>query len=129
MIKIMVIDDSSTTIKIIETVIRSEVLQETEIYSFLSAVRAQEQFLQVAPDFVITDIAMPEIDGYELIEYIKSQCDVPVLAISGSSIDESDTGTILYCANQVGADYVMNKSDLLNKLPTLINNMTLKQTA
>ena len=63
---------------------------------------------------------MPEINGYDLIEYMKVHLDVPIIAISGSTFNDNDTSTILYCAEKVGADYCLLKDELASKLAQLV---------
>jgi two-component system, cell cycle response regulator DivK len=55
------------------------------------------------PDIVVTDIAMPEMDGLELSRRLraeKSTRDVPIIAVSGQAS---------YRAREAGADVVLEK--------------------
>jgi CheY-like chemotaxis protein len=55
------------------------------------------------PDVVVTDIAMPEMDGLELSRRLRAQettRNVPIIAVSGQATDS---------ARQAGADVVLDK--------------------
>jgi CheY-like chemotaxis protein len=65
--------------------------------------RALEQARRHTPDVVVTDIAMPEMDGLELSRRLRANQtthDVPIIAVSGQASDR---------ARQAGADVVLDK--------------------
>lgn len=123
MIKVMLVDDSPVILSIIEDMLNTKIAFDIELFPFLDSVKAKEQFLTILPDFVITDIDMPSISGYDLIEYIKSVASTPILAMSGSSFDDNCTNTILHCSELYGADHKILKSDLSEKFPALVANI------
>jgi twitching motility two-component system response regulator PilH len=64
--------------------------------------RALERAREHTPDVVVTDIAMPEMDGLELSRRLRSDRsthDVPIIAVSGQAEG----------ARQAGADVVLDK--------------------
>jgi len=126
MLKIIVVDDSPVMLRIIEGIIKAEIKFETQLISYLNAQEFQNKFLELTPDLVITDIDMPNVDGYELISFIKSRSNVPVIAISGSRISDNCTDTLLYCAKGFGADHTLNKLDMNAKLARLISEIFTK---
>ncbi|NQZ79459.1 MAG: response regulator [Colwellia sp.] len=126
MLKIVVVDDSNVMLKIIEGIIKAEVKIETQVTSYLNASEFKDKLLELSPDLVITDIDMPNVDGYELISFVKSRSNVPIVAISGSRISDNCTDTLLYCAKGFGADYTLNKVDLNVGLSRLVSDILLK---
>ena len=65
--------------------------------------RALESVARQLPDVVVTDIAMPEMDGLELSRRLRAQAptrDVPIIAVSGQASDR---------AFEAGADVVLDK--------------------
>jgi CheY-like chemotaxis protein len=123
MFNIMVIDDSKLMLDIIEEILLKEVNTPLNIVTFLSAIDAKNQLAPFQPDLIITDIEMPEVNGYEFIEDIKQESNIIILAISGSTFKGNLTDTILYAANLIGADYTMMKSDIQNKLPSMVMHL------
>lgn len=61
------------------------------------------------PDIVITDIVMPEMDGLELIRWVRRELrlDVPIMVISGGDSHLRDI--YLKCAKKMGADMILSK--------------------
>jgi CheY-like chemotaxis protein len=65
--------------------------------------RALEQVAAHCPDVVVTDIAMPEMDGLELSRRLRARDatrDVPIIAVSGQASER---------AREAGANVVLEK--------------------
>jgi two-component system nitrogen regulation response regulator NtrX len=61
-----------------------------------------------APDLVVTDIFMPEADGFEVLAVIKkSHPNMPVIVVSGSQI--TPNVDFLHLAGRLGAYSVLHK--------------------
>ncbi|MEW6733381.1 MAG: response regulator [Acidobacteriota bacterium] len=71
-ISVLVIEDEADTRDMLALILRQ---YEAEVRATSSASQAIEIFKQWLPDVLVSDIAMPEIDGYELIQLIR---DLPV---------------------------------------------------
>jgi twitching motility two-component system response regulator PilG len=70
---VMVIDDSPTVCKIIETSLRRE---GYEVKSFADGIQAMQWLLKPEariPDLVFVDLCLPKLDGYEVIQSLKSK--------------------------------------------------------
>ena len=77
------IDDSATMREVIKIAFRRE---NIDVITYPDAVSALEQLEQSAPDVVITDVIMPDKDGYEVCQHIKKHpklSKVPVILMSG----------------------------------------------
>ena len=61
-----------------------------EYHSACDGVEGVEQFSEVEPDVVITDINMPRMDGFGLIETVRGNgCrEMPILVLTTESSDE-----------------------------------------
>src|ERR1700734_4438427 len=62
------IDDSATMREVIKIAFRKE---HIHVITCADAASALAQFGENAPDAVITDVIMPDKDGYEVCEFIK----------------------------------------------------------
>ncbi|HEX7705609.1 MAG TPA: response regulator transcription factor [Thermoanaerobaculia bacterium] len=60
---------------------------------------ALERFRDVTPDIIVTDLAMPESDGFDLIEQVRRESQLPIIVLS---VRNSDTEKIR--ALDLGAD-------------------------
>jgi DNA-binding response OmpR family regulator len=77
------IDDSATMREVIKIAFRKE---NIHVITCPDAASALSQFSGVAPDAVITDVIMPDKDGYEVCQFIKQHeqlCRTPVILMSG----------------------------------------------
>jgi CheY-like chemotaxis protein len=77
------IDDSATMREVIKIAFRKE---NIHVITCPDAVTALSQFAEMAPDAVITDVIMPDQDGYEVCQFIKQHEKfgrTPVILMSG----------------------------------------------
>ena len=82
--RILLADDSITIQKVIELTFSDE---DFEVVTVGNGRQAIEKVEQVRPDVVLCDIVMPERDGYEVCEFIKTQpslAHIPVLLLTGA---------------------------------------------
>jgi CheY-like chemotaxis protein len=82
--KILLADDSITIQKVIELTFSDE---DFDVVTVGNGRLALERLPEVRPDIVLCDIIMPEKDGYEVCEQIKSNPStghIPVLLLTGA---------------------------------------------
>ena len=99
---IMVVDDNPANLKLLEDMLRK---QRYEVRSFPLGRLALAAAEQEPPDLILLDINMPEINGYEVCERLKSSArlsDVPVIFIS--ALNATEDKVMGFRAG--GADYV-----------------------
>jgi len=71
---VMIIDDSLTVRKIIETSLRREGFESVSYADAIEALRAiTEQRLKRIPDLIILDIGLPKMDGYEFARRLRTK--------------------------------------------------------
>lgn len=68
--KIMIVDDEPFILNGIENIIINEYLGCTEIVKASDGIDAIEKLKKFSPDLIITDICMPEMSGFELIQKV-----------------------------------------------------------
>jgi two-component system, cell cycle response regulator DivK len=87
-----------------------------------NGLQALECAFQSIPDVVVTDLAIPGIDGFELTRRLKQDsrtCDVPVLAVTGYAAFAADPGR----ARRAGCDAVLPKPCSPDDLETAIRGL------
>ncbi|HXA78758.1 MAG TPA: response regulator [Candidatus Acidoferrales bacterium] len=114
------IDDSATMREVIKIAFRKE---NIHVVTCPDAATAMAQFGETAPDAVITDVIMPDKDGYEVCQFIKQHEQLgrtPVILMSGvvnRSVAEK--------AMAVKADELIRKpfqpQDLIARVKNLLN--------
>jgi CheY-like chemotaxis protein len=68
------------------------------------------------PDLVITGLAMPDMDGFELIRKVKAKAPAPVVVAMASV----EPGRFSELAGAAGADYCVEKGKLQSRLPEFL---------
>jgi len=113
------IDDSATMREVIKIAFRRENIQ---VITCADAASALSQFEQTKPDVVITDVIMPDQDGYSVCSQIKENPDfsaTPVLLMSGV-VNKS----VADKAVSVKADELIRKpfqpQELINRVKALL---------
>ncbi|SKC58104.1 response regulator [Ohtaekwangia koreensis] len=87
--KILVVDDTADLLKNIVQVLAMEGYETTAAVNGQDAVN---KVMQSVPDLVITDLLMPVMDGYTLIETLKSNAawqHIPIIVFSAKPEQES----------------------------------------
>jgi len=102
--KLLLADDSITIQKVVDLTFADE---GVTVLCVSNGREAIEQLSNFAPDVVLADVLMPEINGYELCEYIKHTNEfkhIPVMLLVGSfePFDEEE-------ARRVGANDTLTK--------------------
>jgi CheY-like chemotaxis protein len=117
------IDDSATMREVIKIAFRRENIQ---VITCADAASALAQFEQIRPDVVITDVIMPDQDGYSVCSQIKESPDLgdtPVLLMSGV-VNKS----VADKAVSVKADELIRKpfqpQELINRVKGLLEPKT-----
>jgi CheY-like chemotaxis protein len=86
------------------------------VHAVASAFEALALLETMQPDVVITDLRMPEMDGFELTRQIKAMEAPPVVVVM-TSLKYSRFHAQ---AVEVGADYALEKLDMLDQLPVFL---------
>ena len=114
------IDDSATMREVIKIAFRKE---NIHVITCADAASALAQFGEAAPDAVITDVIMPDQDGYEVCQFIKDHEQfgkTPVILMSGVV-----NRTVAEKAMSVKADELVRKpfqpQDLIARVKSLLN--------
>lgn len=101
---VLIVDDSQTLRQMLTELLQTSGLK---VMSATNGLEAKEQIQTKVPDLVITDLIMPEMNGYELCRWIKNEPatqGIPVLMCSTKS-EEFDR----YWGMKQGADAYITK--------------------
>ena len=114
------IDDSATMREVVKIAFRRESFNVVTCPDVTSAI---DSFSQTAPDAVISDVIMPDKDGYELCKFVKQHPELrntPVILMSGIVNQE-----VAEKAHGVKADELLRKpfhpADLVAKVKKLLH--------
>lgn len=117
--KILLADDSITIQKVVELTFSDG---DYEVTAVNNGARAIQKLGEMRPDIILSDIIMPEKNGYEVCEYVKSHPDyrnIPVVLLTGT-FEPFDPDR----ADKAGCDAVVTKpfesQSLIHKVEELI---------
>ena len=119
---ILIVDDNATNILLVEAILQEEGFINT--FSATSAIDAYEILDQTKIDAILMDIMMPEIDGLEATQAIKSNkkfAHIPIIMVTATDDDET-----LKKSFALGAvDFVrkpVNQVELIARLNTILQS-------
>jgi len=117
--KILLADDSITIQKVVELTFSDG---DYEVYAVNNGQKAIEKLSEFTPDIILSDIIMPEKNGYEVCEFVKSHAElkaIPVILLTGT-FEPFDPDR----AEKAGCDAVVTKpfesQNLIHKVEELI---------
>jgi CheY-like chemotaxis protein len=117
--KILLADDSITIQKVVELTFSDG---DYEVTAVNNGARAIQKLGEMRPDIILSDIIMPEKNGYEVCEYVKSHPEyrsIPVVLLTGT-FEPFDPDR----AEKAGCDAVVTKpfesQSLIHKVEELI---------
>ncbi len=119
--KVLVVDDSLSVRKVVEKALAGRSVQ---VLSAATGAEAIERIEQDRPDIVVCDVILPDKDGYQVCEFVRSHpavARIPVLLISGVV-----NSTVLARAAEVQSNDVMFKpfaaEELVRKIDGLLGS-------
>ena len=121
MSRILLVDDHPPVCETLQNMIRGMGHETVTANNGRHALAMQKQ---TPADVLLTDIFMPEMDGYELIQKFKQQYpDVKVIAMTGG-IPRSPGGPYLEVAEKMGAQWLLRKPFSPTQLIDVIGEAT-----
>jgi putative two-component system response regulator len=115
---ILIVDDSADNIQLLSGVLK-------EHYKVKAATRGEKALViaqkKPAPDFILLDVIMPEMDGYEVCQQLKNNPEtshIPVVFISGNVSEEEQKKGL-----ELGADAYLGKPIDSTKLLSIIEGL------
>jgi len=106
--RILVVDDEAQITRVLRTALQSNGHEVTVAHDGMQAL---DEFMKAQPELVITDLAMPGVDGIELTREIRERSQVPIIVLSVRSHDASKVEAL-----DVGADDYMTKPFSIQEL-------------
>ena len=116
--KILVVDDEELLVKGIRFNLQNE---GYEVVTGSNGVEAVEMAKQHAPDLIILDLGLPDMDGMNLLDYVRKDSLTPVIVLSARS-NESDK---ILALDRGANDYVtkpFGSGELLARVRAVLRN-------
>ena len=114
--KIIMVDDDRTNL----TVVKNALIDRYDVFTVPSGEKLFGLFEKVAPDLILLDIEMPEMNGYEVIRKLKDSeqtVDIPVIFLSGmidpeSEIEGLNLGAVDYIFKPFSRELLLKRIEL-----------------
>jgi signal transduction histidine kinase len=84
-VRVLVVDDEEDARDLVATVLRA---QGAEVTTASSAAQVMDLLSKTSPTVLISDIGMPETDGYELIRRVRTLTSIPAIALTAYAREE-----------------------------------------
>ena len=133
-IKVMLVEDSSVALGLYKRLLDSS--PEVDIVGTAgNGVEAVNMIAQIKPEVMITDLHMPQMDGFDLIKNVMATYPIPILVLS--NVVQSGDIENRFEAMKAGAVEIMakpqgggdNSEDLKNQLVRKIKILSTKKVS
>ena len=101
--KILIVDDEPRNLRLLEAILMPE---GYETDSAENGRKAVDKALSFAPDLILLDVMMPEMDGYQACKAIRENQSIPYIPIIFLTAMEIDQKDIVHGLDMGGDDYV-----------------------
>jgi signal transduction histidine kinase/CheY-like chemotaxis protein len=98
---VLVVDDDKDIVAALEATLRAKGFAVAAAYNGREALQAVEK---KHPDLILLDLRMPVMDGYEVIEAIKTNDEtkgIPIVVMTAHTIDQERVGVLQFATEQV----------------------------
>ncbi len=114
--KVLVVDDERAILKVLSIKLR---VSGYDVVTALNGKEALDLVRSAKPDIMLLDIIMPEMDGFEVLQRLRSFSQLPVIVFSARPENAQK-------ALELGANLFLPKpfdvDDLVNKIQRLVDN-------
>ena len=128
---ILVVEDDTSVRNLITTTLKAH------DYRYLTAPNGQTAILEASshnPDIVLMDLGLPDIDGVEVIEKIRTWSNMPIIVISARSedtdkIDALDAGADDYLTKPFSVEELLARLRVTQRRLTMIQKESPAESA
>lgn len=121
--KVLVVDDEQDTVELIGSVLKETGYQIEVAYNSKDAVKTIKDFV---PDLIVLNLTMPEVSGFDVIEYLKTEegvKDIPLIVITRKDLTEKDIDELNGRIQGILNKGVLAKEDLLKEIKDTISKV------
>jgi len=118
--KILVVDNDTAAVELAGNVFSEAGYLVTSAYNSKDAIRAIQQSM---PDLIVLNLTMPEVSGFDVIEYIKTEeaiRDIPLIVLTRKGLTEKEVNELNGRIQGILNKGLLTKEDLLSELSSII---------
>jgi signal transduction histidine kinase/CheY-like chemotaxis protein len=122
--RVLIVDNEPETVRSIGTVLKEAEYQVTTAYNSRDAIKSVQDF---RPDLVVLNLTMPEVSGFDVIEYLKTEKgvkDIPLIVLTHEHLTEKEIDNLNGRIQGILNKGVLPKEDLLKELKDTISKVS-----
>lgn len=122
--RLLVADDNPSNLTLLARYLQQE---EYELLTASSGIETLEKTRAELPDLILLDVNMPEMDGFQVLEELRSDpatAHIPVIIVTAARLDPVD---MQYALNLGADDYVMKPFDRRELLARIRTRLRVKE--
>ncbi len=122
--RVLIVDNEPDTVRLIGNVMKETGCQVTAAYNSRDAITSIHDF---RPDLIILNLTMPEMSGFDVIEYIKTAKeakDVPLILLTHKDLTEKEIDDLNGMIQGILNKGVLTKEDLLKEIKETISKIS-----
>lgn len=125
--KILVVEDDAAITHLLDV---SLTLDYYEVITATNGKDADFQIRSKAPDIILLDLGLPDIDGLELIKRIRQTFDIPIIVVSArldeqTIVEALDNGANDYMTKPFNVDELRARIRVVQRLENMQNQKKL----
>ena len=120
--KVLIIDDDKELCAIMKKCIEQEKLSAVTVYNGIEGVRLIDENKD-SYSLIISDVMLPDIDGFQILQKIRDTSNIPVLMLTAKSSEEDKVFGL-----RLGADDYLTKPFGINELLARVNSLIRRYT-
>ncbi len=122
--RVLIVDNDSETVRLIGNVLKEAEYQVTTAYNSEDAIKSIRGF---RPDLVVLSLTMPQVSGFDVIEYLKTEegvRDIPLIVLTHKDLTEKEIDDLYDRIQAILNKGVLTKEDLLKELKDTISKVS-----
>jgi len=122
--RVLVVDSDPETVRLIGNVLKELEYQVSTAYNSKDAIKSIQDY---TPDLVVLNLTMPEVSGFDVIEYLKTGegvKDIPLIVLTHKDLTEKEIDDLNDRMQAILNKGVLTKEDLLKELKDTINKVS-----
>ena len=120
---IVVVDDNPLDSRLIRRLLQAK--KPYRVFEANSALEGLEIIRERMPDLVVTDLSMPEMDGFSLLEELKHDphtAQIPVIVVSGKDLTPEDENRLAGQTSSIWLKGAFSTQDLVEHVVGTLSN-------
>jgi CheY-like chemotaxis protein len=122
--RVLVVDHEPETVRLVGNVLKEAGYQVTTGYNSKDAIKSIQD---LRPDLVVLNLTMPEVSGFDVIEYLKTEenvRDIPLIVLTHKGLTEKEIDDLNGRIQGILNKGVLTKEDLLKELRNTISKVS-----